>query len=69
MTVTYDDALRERVRAQLAGHQRRAVTDPSKKHAAVALVLVDSELGEDRVDPAPVDDWIAGRCQTPSTAA
>ena len=61
MTVTYDDALRERVRDQLAGHQRRAVTDPSKKHAAVAVVLVDSELGEDRVDPAPVDDWIAGR--------
>jgi 8-oxo-dGTP pyrophosphatase MutT (NUDIX family) len=61
VTVSYDDALRERVRAQLAGHQRRAVTDPSKKHAAVAVVLVDSELGEDRVDPAPVDDWIAGR--------
>jgi 8-oxo-dGTP pyrophosphatase MutT (NUDIX family) len=61
VTVTYDDALRERVRAQLAGHQRRAVTDPTKKHAAVAVVLVDSELGEDRVDPAPVDDWIAGR--------
>ncbi|WP_006242757.1 NUDIX hydrolase [Mycolicibacterium tusciae] len=61
MTVTYDDALRERVRDQLAGHQRRAVTDPTKKHAAVAVVLVDSELGEDRVDPAPVDDWIAGR--------
>ena len=61
MTVTYDDALRERVRAQLAGHQRRAVTDPTKRHAAVAVVLVDSELGEDRVDPAPVDDWIAGR--------
>lgn len=61
MTVTYDDALRERVRAQLAGHQRRAMTDPTKRHAAVAVVLVDSELGEDRVDPAPVDDWIDGR--------
>lgn len=61
MTVTYDDALRERVRAQLAGHQRRAMADPTKRHAAVAVVLVDSELGEDRVDPAPVDDWIAGR--------
>jgi 8-oxo-dGTP pyrophosphatase MutT (NUDIX family) len=61
VTVTYDDALRERVRAQLAGHQRRAMADPTKRHAAVAVVLVDSELGEDRVDPAPVDDWIAGR--------
>jgi 8-oxo-dGTP pyrophosphatase MutT (NUDIX family) len=61
VTVTYEDALREQVRAQLAGHQRRAVTDPTKRRAAVAVVLVDSELGEDRVDPAPVDDWIAGR--------
>ena len=61
MTITYDEALRERIRANLAGHDRRAVTDPTKRHAAVAVVLVDSEVGEDRVDPAPVDDWIAGR--------
>ncbi|MGE2712871.1 NUDIX hydrolase [Mycolicibacterium litorale] len=61
MTITYDEALRERIRSHLAAHDRRSVTDPSKRHAAVAVVLVDSELGEDRVDPAPVDDWIAGR--------
>lgn len=61
MTISYDDALRDRVRAHLAAHDRRAVTDPSKRHAAVAVVLVDSEVGEDRVDPAPVDDWIDGR--------
>lgn len=61
MTVTYDDALRERFRANLETHRRRVVTDPAKRHAAVAVVIVDSELGEDRVDPAPVDDWIAGR--------
>lgn len=61
MTVAYDDALRDRIRAHLAGHDRRSVTDPAKRHAAVAVVLVDSETGEDRVDPAPVDDWIAGR--------
>ncbi|MBO0678673.1 CoA pyrophosphatase [Mycolicibacterium sp. S2-37] len=61
MTVAYDDALRERIRRHLAGHDRRAVTDPTKRHAAVAVVLVDSQTGEDRVDPAPVDDWIAGR--------
>ena len=61
MTITYDGALRERIRANLAGHDRRVVTDPTKRHAAVAVVLVDSDLGEDRVDPAPVDDWIAGR--------
>jgi 8-oxo-dGTP pyrophosphatase MutT (NUDIX family) len=61
VTVTYDDALHDQVRARLAGHERRAVTDPTKRHAAVAVVLVDSELGEDRVDPAPVDEWIGGR--------
>jgi len=61
MTIAYDGTLRERVRENLARHQRREVTDPKKRHAAVAVVLVDSELGEDRVDPAPVDDWIAGR--------
>ncbi len=61
MTIAYDGNLRERVRENLARHQRREVTDPKKRRAAVAVVLVDSELGEDRVDPAPVDDWIAGR--------
>ncbi|GAS96338.1 NUDIX hydrolase [Mycolicibacterium canariasense] len=60
-TIAYDAQLRERIRANLVGHDRRTVTDPTKRHAAVAIVLVDSELGEDRVDPAPVDEWIAGR--------
>ncbi|WP_264014256.1 NUDIX hydrolase [[Mycobacterium] manitobense] len=59
--ISYDDALRNRIATHLAGHDRRTVTDPTKRHAAVAVVLVDSDLGEDRVDPAPVDDWIAGR--------
>lgn len=66
MTIPYDQALRERIRNNLAGHSRRTVTDPTKRHAAVAVVLVDSELGEDRVDPVAVDDWNAGR---PSPAA
>ncbi|MCV7355163.1 NUDIX hydrolase [Mycolicibacterium fluoranthenivorans] len=61
MTIPYDATLRERIQRNLTGHQRRSVTDPAKRQAAVAVVLVDSELGEDRVDPAPVDDWIAGR--------
>ena len=61
MTIPYDHGLRERIRAHLAAHSRRAVTDAKKRHAAVAVVLVDSEIGEDRVDPAPVDEWIAGR--------
>ncbi|OBK19593.1 NUDIX hydrolase [Mycobacterium asiaticum] len=61
MTIAYDDALREEIRTRLAGHRRRTVTDPTKRHAAVAVVLVDSEVGEDRIDPAPVDEWIGGR--------
>ena len=61
VTISYDETLRERIRAHLAEHDRRVVTDPTKRHAAVAVVLVDSEVGEDRVDPAPVDDWIGGR--------
>lgn len=56
MTVTYDDALRRRIQAHLADHDRRTVTDPAKRHAAVAVVLVDSETGEDRVVPVPTDD-------------
>src|SRR5271156_7239002 len=61
MAVRYDEVLREQIRNHLAGHDRRIVADPTKRHAAVAVVLVDSEVGEDRIDPAPVDDWIAGR--------
>jgi len=61
VTIPYQETLRERVRENLAGHDRRVVTDPTKRHAAVAVVLVDSRVGEDRVDPAPVDDWIGGR--------
>jgi hypothetical protein len=61
MTLPYDEALREQIRDHLAGHDRRVVTDSTKRHAAVAVVLVDSEVGEDRIGPAPVDDWIAGR--------
>jgi 8-oxo-dGTP pyrophosphatase MutT (NUDIX family) len=60
MPIRYDEALRERMRVHLADHDRRVVADPTKRHAAVAVLLVDSEVGEDRIDPAPVDDWIAG---------
>ena len=61
MTIPYDETLRAQIGTHLAGHRRRGVDDPSKRHAAVAIVLVDSERGEDRIDPAPVDEWIGGR--------
>ena len=63
--IAYDDALRDRIAAHLTAHRRRTVVDPTKRHAAVAVVLTDSEAGEDRVDPAPVDDWIDGRPMEP----
>lgn len=65
MTISYDESLREQIRGHLTAHERRTVSDPTKRHAAVAVVLVDSQPGEDRVDPAPVDDWIDGRPMEP----
>jgi ADP-ribose pyrophosphatase YjhB (NUDIX family) len=65
VAIAYDEALRAQVREHLAGHDRRVVTDPTKRHAAVAVVLVDSEPEEDRAGPMPVYDGIAG----PPTAA
>ena len=47
----YDDALRERIRTNLAGHDRRVLALDERRHAAVAVVVVDSTVGEDRVDP------------------
>lgn len=40
--IRYDAGLRERVVANLAGHQRREADLAGRQHAAVALVLVDS---------------------------
>lgn len=51
----YDEALRARVAANLQGHPRRTEPLDGRRHAAVAVVLLDSEVGEDRVDPAPWD--------------
>lgn len=49
----YDEALRARVAAHLAAHVRRELPPDERRRAAVAVVLVDSEVGEDPVDPAP----------------
>lgn len=47
----YDDDLRSRVASNLAGHERRVLALGEHRHAAVAIVLVDSVEDEDRVDP------------------
>ncbi|MEO7429791.1 MAG: CoA pyrophosphatase [Acidimicrobiales bacterium] len=49
--ISYDEALRDRVAGNLAGHERRVLELGEHRHAAVAVVLVDSKPGEDRVDP------------------
>ncbi len=49
--LSYDDELRERIRANLAAHERRVLALDERRHAAVAVVVVDSTEGEDRVDP------------------
>ena len=63
----FTDELRESVRANLGRHPRRALDLDGRKHAAVAVVLVDSDVGEDRVDPFEVDpagmDVIPGGAQ------
>jgi 8-oxo-dGTP pyrophosphatase MutT (NUDIX family) len=49
--IPYDDDLRARVAANLAQHSRRSLDLGEHRHAAVAVVLVDSVEGEDRIDP------------------
>ncbi|MET0911098.1 MAG: CoA pyrophosphatase [Ilumatobacteraceae bacterium] len=51
--LVYDDALRQRIVTNLAAHERRVIALDERRHAAVAVVLVDSTEGEDSVDPHP----------------
>jgi 8-oxo-dGTP pyrophosphatase MutT (NUDIX family) len=51
--IPLDDALRERMRRHLAGHSRRAIAPDSRKRAAVAIVVVDSDA-DDHDDPYDV---------------
>lgn len=55
--IPFDDGLLDRMRHNLADHDRRTLSLDGRRHAAVAIVLGDSDVGEDRVDPAP---WEAG---------
>lgn len=51
--LAYDESLRTTIERNLRGHERRVVPLDERRRAAVAVVLVDSEVGEDRIDPAP----------------
>ena len=50
---TYDDALRARLAANLARHERLALTHEGHRHAAVAVVIVDSDADVHGVDLHP----------------
>ncbi len=54
--IDYDEHLRTRIAANLADHDRIELPLDGRRHAAVAILLVDSEPGSDRVDPHPWDE-------------
>lgn len=51
----YNDELREQLADNLARHTRRAHPLAGRRHAAVAIVIVDSDAVRDGDDPCPVD--------------
>lgn len=59
--IPFDDGLRATIARNLARHARRDHALDGRRHAAVAVLLVDSHPGDDHTDPADVpDDWAAG---------
>jgi hypothetical protein len=56
MTFLHDDALRRRITTNVAAHHRTTVELDGRRHAAVAIVVVDSVPGSDPDDPADVGD-------------
>jgi 8-oxo-dGTP pyrophosphatase MutT (NUDIX family) len=49
--IELDDRLRERITSNLAHHDRLALPLDGRRHAAVAILLVDSVSGSDAADP------------------
>jgi len=49
--IAYDDELRDRITTNLARHDRRPLALEGRRHAAVAILLVDSAVGSDIEDP------------------
>ena len=60
-TIDYSADLRDRLSDRLERHDRRTTELDGRKHAAVAIVLTDSEIGEDRTDAQMPDDWTMSR--------
>lgn len=53
--IPYDEALRSSIVDHLTRHERRAHPLDGRRHAAVAIVVVDSDAERHGVDEAPVD--------------
>jgi 8-oxo-dGTP pyrophosphatase MutT (NUDIX family) len=53
--ITFDDDLRSTIERNLAAHDRLELSLDGRRHASVAVLLVDSEVGSDAVDPHPAD--------------
>ena len=49
--VELNDELRDRMAERLAKHDRRSIELDGRRHAAVAMLIVGSELGDDADDP------------------
>jgi 8-oxo-dGTP pyrophosphatase MutT (NUDIX family) len=59
--IPFDPALRASIVANLAAHERREHQLDGRRHAAVAILLVDSRPGDDHTDPADLaDGWFDG---------
>jgi 8-oxo-dGTP pyrophosphatase MutT (NUDIX family) len=54
--IRYDDDLREHLRASLGAHERRAHALDGRRHAAVAVVVVDSDAERHDGDPLKAGD-------------
>ena len=55
-TIGFDDSLRESITQRLARHDRLELPLDGRRHAAVAILLVDSRAGSDTDDPYEFSD-------------
>lgn len=56
VSISFTDGLRLRIEANLAAHMRRAHPLEGRRHAAVAVVLVDSDAARHDEDPLVAED-------------
>jgi len=56
LPIAFDDDLRGRIADRLAGHDRLELPLEGRRHAAVAIMVVDSTIGADADDPYEFSD-------------